>query len=154
MTGPASTAEDANTDAWRAADMGALNGHGTARGIATILSAIPNGGRIDGQRWLSPETIGLIFREQANGTDVILGMPLRWGIGYALPLPGLPLPATVAQRPDRRICFWGGWGGSLAIMDLDQRMTFVYVPNRMGAGLIGGPRSDDHLTAVYAALEG
>ena len=41
---------------------------------------------MDGVRLLSPDTIGLIFDEQSHGTDLVLGVPLRFGIGYGLPL--------------------------------------------------------------------
>ena len=42
---------------------------------------------VDGVRLLSPETIDLIFDEQSHGVDLVLGVPLRFGIGYALPEP-------------------------------------------------------------------
>jgi CubicO group peptidase (beta-lactamase class C family) len=88
FTGPAVNAAEANTPGWRRADIGAANGHGNARSVARILSVIARGGEVDGVRLLSPPTIDLIFREQANGTDLVLGVPLRFGIGYGLPLPG------------------------------------------------------------------
>src|SRR5580700_96354 len=69
MTGPVANASDANTPAWRQADIGAANGHGNARSVARIMSAISRGGAVDGVRLLGPETIELIFREQANGID-------------------------------------------------------------------------------------
>src|ERR1700728_1096220 len=83
--------------------VGAANGHGNARSVARILSVISRGGEVDGVRLLSPETIDLIFREQANGTDLVLGVPLRFGIGY-----GLPVPETIPYLPDEKIFFLGG----------------------------------------------
>jgi hypothetical protein len=38
-------------------------------------------------RLLRPEAIDLILEEQANGTDLVLGMSVRWGIGFGLPKP-------------------------------------------------------------------
>ena len=78
-------AEAANTPAWRHADIGAANGHGNARSVARIMSVVARGGEVDGVRLLGPETIDLIFREQHNGVDLVLGIPLRFGIGYGLP---------------------------------------------------------------------
>src|SRR5580700_594743 len=69
LTGPLAEAANANTPAWRGADIGAANGHGNARSVARILSVISRGGEVDGVRLLRPETIELIFREQANGID-------------------------------------------------------------------------------------
>jgi CubicO group peptidase (beta-lactamase class C family) len=146
MTGPAPDAAAANTAGWRNADMGACNGHGNARSVARIMSALALGGEVDGVRLLSQKSIDLIFDEQSNGVDLVLGVPLRLGIGY-----GLPLLETVPYLPDERICFWGGWGGSIIAMDLDRRMTISYMMNKMGPGVIGSDRSEAYVTAIYAA---
>lgn len=147
MTGPGPDASDANTPQWRRADIGAANGHGNARSVARILSVISRGGEIDGIRLLRPETIDLIFREQSNGPDVVLGAPLRFGIGY-----GLPQAETIPYLPDERICFWGGWGGSVIIMDLGRRMTISYMMNKMGPGVVGSERTEAYVRAVYSAV--
>jgi hypothetical protein len=34
------------------------------------------------------------------------------------------------------VCCWGGAGGSLALIDVDRRMTFAYVMNQMAGGTI------------------
>ncbi len=150
MTGPAADANNANTAAWRQADIGAANGHGNARSVARVLSVISRGGEVDGIRLLRPETIELIFREQSNGVDLVLGVPLRFGIGY-----GLPVPVTLPYVPDEKICFWGGWGGSVIIMDVGRRMTIlVTMMNKMGPGPIirGSDRSEQYVRAIYASL--
>jgi CubicO group peptidase (beta-lactamase class C family) len=146
MTGPVPDAAAANTAGWRNADMGACNGHGNARSVARIMSALALGGEVDGIRLLGPRTIDLIFDEQSHGVDLVLGVPLRFGIGY-----GLPILETVPYLPDDRICFWGGWGGSVIAMDLDRRMTISYMMNKMGAGVIGSDRSEAYIKEIYAA---
>ena len=147
LTGPFIEATEANTAAWRRADVGAANGHGNARSVARILSVISRGGEVDGVRLLRPETIELVFREQASGIDLVLGAPLRFGIGY-----GLPEPATIPSIPAEKICFWGGWGGSVIIMDVGRRMTIAYMMNKMGPGIIGSDRADRYVRAIYGAL--
>jgi CubicO group peptidase (beta-lactamase class C family) len=146
MTGPVPDAAAANTPGWRGADMGACNGHGNARSVARIMSALALGGEVDGIRLLGQKTIDLIFDEQSNGVDLVLGVPLRFGIGY-----GLPITETVPYLPDERICFWGGWGGSIIAMDLDRRMTISYMMNKMGPGVIGSDRSEAYARAAYSA---
>ncbi len=143
FTGPAVDARTANTAAWRAADIGAANGHGNARSVAQTLSVLTLGN----SDFLSTDAIDLIFQEQSNGVDLVLGVAIRFGTGY-----GLPTPETVPYIPQGRICFWGGWGGSLILMDLDRRMTFAYIMNKMGAGVIGSSRSESYVRAAYAAL--
>jgi len=148
FTGPVADARRANTPGWRLADLGALNGHANARSLARVLSVVSRGGEVDGVRLLSPETIEVVFDEQSNGVDLVLGVPIRWGIGWAL-----PLPALVPYLPTGRLCFWGGWGGSLIICDLERRLTIAYVMNRMAPGIIGSPRAEAYVRAVYAALD-
>lgn len=135
------------TDWWRQAEVPAANGHGNARGVATAQAAISHGGEYNGVRLLSPETIDLIFDEQADGTDLVLMVPIRFGIGYGLT--GATFPWL---RADNRICHWGGWGGSLISNDLDENLTFAYMMNRMGDGLVGDARGASLTQAVYAAI--
>ncbi len=147
FTGPVADAGAANTPAWRRAELGALNGHGNARSVARILRVLALGGAAGGVRLLSPDTIGLIFDEQSHGPDLVLGVPLRFGIGYAL-----PETETVPYIPQGRACYWGGWGGSVILMDLDARTTISYMMNKMGPGIIGSDRSEAYVRAVQGCL--
>jgi CubicO group peptidase (beta-lactamase class C family) len=139
-----------NTPGWRRADMGGLNGHGNAVSVARVLSAIALDGTAHGVRLLSPETIDLIFEEQASGEDLVLRTPIRWGVGFALPLQ----PETMPYIPDDgRICFWGGWGGSTIIMDLERRMTISYMMNKMNEGVIGSENAGLYCDVIYDNVE-
>lgn len=122
FTGPAPDASVAWTEAWRRADIGAANGHGNARSVARIQSVVSHGGEIDGVRLLGPTGLDTIFELQSDGVDQVLGVPIRFGIGY-----GLPTPQTIPYLPEGRLCFWGGWGGSLVVNDLDRRTTIAYM---------------------------
>ena len=132
--------------AWRRAEIPAAGGHGNARSVAQIHTPMACGGEANGLRLLSQRTIDAVFDEQCNGVDLVLQVPLRHGIGFGLPLPELPL------SPNERTCYWGGWGGSLAIVDLDARMSFGYVMNKMGEGTVGDMRGAGLLMATYMAL--
>lgn len=140
-------AEVAHTAAWRRADIGGANGHGNARSLVGALSPISLGGKANGVQLLTPDTIDLIFQEQSNGVDHILGVPLRMGIGF-----GLPEPTTFPMIPDGRVCFWGGWGGSAIIMNPDRGATFAYVMNKMGPGTTGTKRTQRYTSLFYEAL--
>ncbi len=148
FTGPVADAGNANTPGWRRADMGALNGHANARSVARIIKALALGGAVNGTRLLSPDTIDLIFDEQSHGTDLVLGVPLRFGIGYAL-----PETETVPYVPQGRCCYWGGWGGSIVLADLDRRVTLAYMMNNMAPGIIGSDRSEAYVRSAYACLD-
>jgi CubicO group peptidase (beta-lactamase class C family) len=89
-----------------------------------------------------------VFEEQAHGTDLVLGLPVRLGLGYGLNSAELPV------SPNPRTCFWGGWGGSLVIVDLDARLVVSYVMNRMGEGTVGDVRGASVALSAYGALAG
>lgn len=137
----------AETEAWRRADIGGANGHGNARGLVRALSVLSLGGWAHGRRLLDGRTIDLIFAEQSRGVDRVLNTELRFGIGF-----GLPTPASVPAVPDGRVCWWGGWGGSLVVMDTDRRATFAYVMNKMGGGTTGNPRTVRYAKLIDAAV--
>jgi len=147
FTGPPVDANHANTESWRRAEIGAANGIGNARSVCRIQSVVPNGGTFDGVTLLSPPTIERIFEVQADGIDLVLGAHLRFGIGY-----GLPVLDTLPYLPDRRICFWGGWGGSMVINDVDRHICFTYMMNQMAPGIIGGPTAEQLITALYSIV--
>jgi CubicO group peptidase (beta-lactamase class C family) len=72
------------TEGWRGADSGAANGHGNARSAARLQSAVACGGEVDGVRLLSPRTIDRIFEVQSDGIDLVIGVPIKFGVGYGL----------------------------------------------------------------------
>lgn len=156
LTGPFLNVSETRNDRWKTAEIPAANGHGNARSIARVQSLISHGGTVDGVTLLSPGTIDLIFQEQSRGLDLVLGVDLRFGIGYAL-----PLPATVPSIAEGRKCFWGGLGGSFVVNDLDANLTIAYAMNRMifeyapGTRMtrpVGDSRSDAYIANIYQAL--
>lgn len=145
---PPAAAEPANTTAWRRAEVAACNGHSNARGLVRALSPIALGGKANGVTVLRPETIDHIFDVQATGPDLVLGTPVRWGLGMAL-----PTAEFLPYLPTERTCFWGGWGGSLVVMDTHRRTTIAYTMNHMASDLVGSDRTRRYLELVYKALD-
>ncbi len=117
---------------WRAAEIPAANGHGNARSVGAIQSIVSCGGEARGIRLLSSNGVNVIFEEQSNGRDLVLGVPMRFGIGFGLASESMPIGP--------RSCQWGGYGGSFVLNDLDARLTIAYVMNRLLPGLQGDLR--------------
>ena len=76
-----------------------------------VQSIVAGRGESRGVRLLSAEGCDRIFEEQIHGTDLILGAEYRFGMGYGLSSGMMPIGP--------RACFWGGYGGSLIVMDQD-----------------------------------
>ena len=136
----------ANTSAWRRAEIPAANGHGNARSVARVLSALACGGTIDGVRLLGAESIARAIEPQAYDRDLVLGFRIKWGLGFMLASNELPL------SPNPRAFGHGGWGGSLGFVDLDARVSWAYVMNKMAPGTAGDTRGFALMAALYGAL--
>jgi CubicO group peptidase (beta-lactamase class C family) len=143
---PPLSAEQSWTLPWRRAEIPAAGGHGNARSVATAQTVLSCGGEVGGVRLLSAETCEQIFDVQAVGRDLVMGVGVTFGMGYGLNSPKAPI------GPNPRTAYWGGWGGSLVVNDLDARMTVAYVMNRMGEGTVGDDRAHSLLAAAYESL--
>lgn len=137
-------AEIAMTPGFRKAEVGGANGFSNARALARIGSMVSLGGTVDGKQYLSSKTVKQIFQEQIRGQDLVLPLNMRYGLGV-----GLPQPQTTPWLPEGRIGFWGGWGGSIIIMDRDRGITISYVMNKMGEGTLGNENTVAYFKAIY-----
>ena len=138
---------DANTRAWRAAEIPAANGHGTASALARVYAALSLGGDLEGVHVLSPEVIEMGRTEQSLGKDLILPMVSRFGLGFAMP------PAEEPTGPNPRVFGHAGAGGSYGQADPENRMSFGYTMNLTHAGIwLVDPRPRALLARVYEAL--
>ncbi len=141
---PPITGETAALEWWRRAEIPAANGHGNARSVAAIQQVVSCGGEAAGNRLISRAGVTAIFEEQSNGRDLVLGVPLRFGMGFGLASETMPMGP--------RSCAWGGYGGSLILNDLDARLTVAYVMNRMEPGILSDARGASIITAAVLAM--
>ncbi|MGA8256953.1 MAG: serine hydrolase domain-containing protein [Nocardioides sp.] len=147
IANPLLTADVCNGVAWRGSAVGAAGGHGNARGVARIQAAVSHGGSFGGVRVLDEVTVDRIFEVQADGVDLVLGVPLTFGAGYGLPTPSAP------AVPTGRVCWWTGYGGAIVVNDLDRRVTVAFTPNKLHDHMVGSPRTDEYVRTAFACLE-
>jgi CubicO group peptidase (beta-lactamase class C family) len=132
------------TRAWRGAEIPAAGGHGNARAIARVHAILANGGEVDGRRYLSEAGCRRALELQVEGQDLVMHIPARFGLGFGLAGPSLP-------APNPNTIFWGGYGGSLAIIDMDARTSFGYAMNRMAPTTTGDMRGFGLIMEVWMA---
>ena len=133
--GTAVRVRDGNSVAWRRAQIPAASGFGNARSVALVQSVMACGGAVRGLRLLSQAGCDRAREEQFHGVDRRLGMSVRWGLGYGLFGSGLG---------------WGGWGGSIVMVEPGDRMAVAYVTNQMRE-----PADDNRgLEVIMAAHDG
>lgn len=147
MSNPPITPGVANRAEWRSAEIPAANGHGNARSVAQVMAVLACGGTVGGRRYLGADAIARATTEQSFATqDLVLGVPLRWGLGFMLSSDMLPL------SPDRSAFGHGGWGGSLGIAVPTARLSWAYVMNKMSPGTLGDTRALGLVGALYGSL--
>jgi CubicO group peptidase (beta-lactamase class C family) len=137
-TGTGIRIRDANSVAWRRAQIPAAGGIGNARSVALVQSVMASGGSVRGTRLLSQAGCDRAWEEQFHGEDRVLGMPMRYGLGYGL------FGSTYG---------WGGWGGSMVMIEPDARMAVAYVTNQMGDPADDG-RGLEIVMAAYDGIKG
>jgi CubicO group peptidase (beta-lactamase class C family) len=136
---------DTRTRAWRGAEIPAAGGTGNARSVAAVQSLMANGGWTNGKQILSEAGCRKALELQIEGTDKILGIPVRYGLGYGLAGGAVPFP-------NPNTIFWGGYGGSLVVVDMDAKATYAYAMNKMAATTTGDMRAFTILMAAWGAM--
>ena len=102
-----------NSAAWRAAEVPAINGHGTARGIAGLYAALLQG------ELVSPHLLREAISKQCSGIDAVFGHENAWGLGFAVDDEGFGM---------------GGLGGSYGgACTRDPGYAFAFVTGTMGS---------------------
>ena len=67
-----------NSAAWRAAEIPAVNGHGTARAVAGFYEALATG------KLLAAAILAEATSAQASGVDLVFGHDNTFGLGFGL----------------------------------------------------------------------
>ena len=128
-----------NRPEWRLAEAPSTNGHGTARGVVRIYTALLAGEVLEAQ------TLRAATVEHSCGFDLINQRPSRFGLGFQLTQPERPL------GPNPGAFGHFGAGGSLGFCDPEAGVAFGYVTNDMGPRW-QNPRNKALIDAIYASL--
>jgi len=109
---------------WRT-EMPAVNGALSADGLARLYVPLATGGLgPDGRPFLSPETVERLGRIQTRGLDRVLGVRMRWRLGFH--------HAFALGRPGPRALGHYGFGGSGGWGDPDTGISFGFISSHIG----------------------
>ncbi len=112
-----------NTEAWRRAQVPSTNGHATASALAGFYAATLPG---SSQPILPESLMSEAITAQADGDDIVLERPMRYGFGFNLASPDRPLGLSPSSYGHY------GYGGSLGFADRNADVAFGYLINRPG----------------------
>ncbi len=132
--------------AWRSAELPAANGHGGANAIARLMAPFASQGRLDGEAFLSAETIGDAMRERVSGPDRVLPFDLAFGAGVMINRD------SGVYGPSPRAVGHYGFGGSCGFADPERGVSGSYVMNRQMDVLVGDRRAMALIDAAYGCL--
>ena len=126
---------------WRT-EMPAVNGAFTADALARLYGALANGGSDAGRTLLSPDAVHRIGRVQLRTSDVVLGLTMRWRLGYHHAFgTGRGAPMAVGHS---------GYGGSGGWADPATGVSLGFVTTRIGS--ISTPLGDLTLYRLSAIV--
>jgi CubicO group peptidase (beta-lactamase class C family) len=109
---------------WRT-EMPAVNGALSADGLARLYVPLANAGvGPRGSRFLSEETVERLGRIQTRGMDRVLGVRMRWRLGFH--------HAFALGRPSPRALGHYGFGGSGGWGDPDTGVSFGFISSHIG----------------------
>lgn len=130
---------------WRTIEIPSANLHGTAKDLARAMSAFVDG-TLDGRTVLSPATRAAATRLRVHGQDRVLPFVMGWAAG-------LTRNETVEIfGPNPEAVGHCGWGGSCAFADPAAGLSAAYVMTRQSQHLIGDPRAQRLIQALYEGL--
>ncbi|MEV7242211.1 serine hydrolase domain-containing protein [Streptomyces sp. NPDC093248] len=150
LANPPVGAAQANTAAWRAAEIPAANGHGTARSVAALYGVFAGRGSYGDRRFLSPGAAERVREGQGRCRDLVLGAGFEGDteVGLGLWLSG----PHGSYGPNPRAFGHDGFGGSCGLADPEAEVSLGYAMNRMGPHIADDPRKKALVNAVYSAL--
>ena len=122
-------------------EMPAANGVFTARALAKLYAALATDGTVDGVRVLSEGTLREAGRVQSRSRDIVLGLPMRWRLGYHQAFTTGPFAPKAYGH--------FGYGGSGAWADPETGLSLAFVTNRLGS--VTTPVGDLRLPRLGAA---
>jgi len=144
LLNPSLTGDEGNDGDWRRAELPAANGHGTAQSLVTVFSTLVDGS----DRLISEKTLRAACVGQGRYTDLVLGVPLEFGLGFGLS------GAEGHYGPNPGAFGHDGFGGSAVGADPERGIAFAYVMNRMGMNLVDDPRKMALIEAIYRSPGG
>jgi CubicO group peptidase (beta-lactamase class C family) len=129
-----------NTPAWRSAEVPSTNGHGTARGVASIYAAL-----LEPDRLLPAGLLAEAVSPQSMGYCPVLGEEVTFGLGFTPTTPRRPF----GPNPGSFGHF--GTGGAVGFADPQSGVAFGYVMNQV-IPRWQSTRNRALIAAVFASL--
>lgn len=154
----------------RARPIVSFGGIGSATSLAKFYAMLANGGELDGLRFFTEETIAQMTTTLASGLDRVFQISIAFSAGFMKDPGGSSAPRSMpkdARKRDKNNIALGehdpprmfgpsllafghpGAGGSHALADPENGISFAYVMNQMEQSLLPNEKSLRLVDAIY-----
>lgn len=132
-----------NSTVWRSAEIPAVNGHGNARALATVMGALANGGHWNGVHLLRPESVNLMW-QRSDGRGGGPHDP-AWALGFMPNWNNIWGPADQAFGHT-------GFGGCMSLADPVSQVSISFVTNSISTDDSIDRRAKTLVSAFYESI--
>lgn len=146
-----SLADQGNSELFKAHPAPGGNGTATARDLARFYNVLVNDGSVDGEQWLSAETIADVTALHAEGIGPVSGNEYKFGLGLQLAKEG---PGRMGDAPGPRVFGHGGVGTCISWGDPDLKVGVAIVTSGMQPDEVNDPRLQMFSQLLRDALTG
>ena len=147
------SAETLNARAYHAAEIPAVGGIASARGLARLYAPLSLDGSAGGVRIVSEGALaGMRTTRSASSCDLILRLPTTFTLGFSKSWGARALGTGEYVILGEQAFGTAGMGGSIGFADGQARMSFGYVMNQQGAGVGLNERGQSLIDTAYLAL--
>ncbi len=127
-----------------------FGGIGSASSLAKFYAMLANRGELNGHQFFSARTLGWMTTTLSDGMDRVFQIPTAFSAGF------MKDPKNAKRRifgPSPSAFGHPGAGGSHALADPSNNLSFAYVMNQMEQSLLPNEKSLRLLDALYAGSE-
>jgi len=134
----------------RTASFPGFGGIGTASSLAKFYAMLANNGELDGVRFFSGNTLDWMKTTLTSGFDRVLQLETAFSAGF-MKDPQDPAGKKIRMTFGLSQTAFGqpGAGGSIAFADPENGLSFAYVMNQMGPGVLPNEKSLKLIEVLY-----
>lgn len=140
--------EDYNSIQWRTNEIPSVNGHGSARAVASIYNCLSAGVKAGAAPLVSAGVLEQFVTEQRPTDQNAPPGRLRMGVGFML-----NTPPHRAIGPNMSAFGHSGTGGSQGFADPEAELSLCYATNKLHDGTDTGIRATSIIDSAYASLK-
>ncbi|MGY9025631.1 MAG: serine hydrolase domain-containing protein [Candidatus Pelagibacterales bacterium] len=142
---PGNRTRTANTEAFRSAEIPALNCHSNSSSLAQLYDNFINSNTHPAS-FIKEETVNSIIQKEVSGMDKVMKSPMTWS-----PV-GFMVGGGKSFGKSGKAFGHTGWGGSLAFADPENKIGIAYSMNLLAGSMLGDSRAIDLIAATYESI--